>query len=241
MNKLLITFGCSWTFGVSVGYTSGMSDAELRKIWTNRDLADKYSFRGILTKKYDFTNINFSLPGSSNQKQFRIAKAFFNSNQFKNIQSKFDQIVVLWGITSTARNEMFIVKEQILKNFFYNSSTLLDPFIKSMVKFSYDHAHEVFSLATDMAHWNMFFNNLGIKNLWFDTFNHHDYTTSSPGILEFSQQYNVMAGPDWPSWNQYLTKQFHIKTSPQIEAFRKVFGIKKSITTPVEYLNKGKN
>jgi hypothetical protein len=183
MPRLLITFGCSWTFGVGAGYIPGMDESTYKKIAWNDYIANRYTFRGLLSKKYDLINKNFASPGSSNQKQFRLAKLFFNTTKLDQLHKEFDQIFVMWGITSTARNELFLIEENTLTNFSYNDKSRL---AKSLVKLSYDHNYEVSSLATEMLHWNTFFAGNNIKNIWFDTFNHHNYNN----IEYYKKQYD---------------------------------------------------
>ena len=124
--KLLITFGCSWTFGMSINYLPGMSKDELQKTNENvTDTANKLSFRGLLSAKYNFTNKNFASGASSNQRQFRLAKNFFQSSDFARCKLEYDKIIVLWGITSTARYEMFNVLTNQLSNFFLTHKSLM--------------------------------------------------------------------------------------------------------------------
>jgi hypothetical protein len=70
---------------------------------------------------------------------------------------------------------MFTVETKQLENFTYNSKLKLAQYL---TKHSYDHDNEISALSTDMLHWNNFFQLLGVKNLWFDTFNHHDYLST---------------------------------------------------------------
>lgn len=214
-SQFLITFGCSWTWGVGVGYTTGMPEREYKSLAWNRELADALSFRGLLSKKYNFKNINFSQGGSSNQKQFRKAKLFFNSELFRQIQKDASDIIVLWGITATSRAEYFSLQEKKLVQNFLSHGNQYAKFILSNC---YDHDHEVFSLAVDMLHWNSFFNNLGIKNFWFDTFNHHNYQNNNPSLQYFEKEYQAVAGPEWPSWQDYLDKKFDLTSSIGLEA-----------------------
>ena len=185
MKKLLVTFGCSWTYGVGVGYFEGMNfdDYELMA-WKER-ICNSLSFRGLLSKKLDFENINFSDGGSSNQKQFRLAKEFFFSNKFKQLRTQYDKIIVLWGITSTARNELFFSKRNVFRNFSYHSEpTASWPFPKDFLMWSYDHDAAVYELAQEIKMFNVLFEYHGIQCIWFDTFNHHDYTYKIPDSLD---------------------------------------------------------
>jgi hypothetical protein len=185
--KYFITLGCSWAWGAGVGYVTGMSSDDFKNVVFNKELADKYSFRNLLAEQYGYKNINFSIHKSSNKKQFRLARNFFSSDVFNKIKNNAEDIIVLWGITSTGRNEVFSSKKNEYINFLLNHSSHFgfSPTEEKMSKFFleniYDHQHEIFELAHDMAHWNDYFNLLGIKNYWFDSFNHHDYRVNSPG------------------------------------------------------------
>jgi hypothetical protein len=183
--RLLITFGCSWTYGVAVGYNQNMTADEHKAIASNNSICDQLSFRGLLSKKYGLVNKNFSQGGSSNQLQFRLAKIFFTSDDFKKLQSVFDQIIVLWGITSTARNELYFNSASSRKNFFYSSS---ETEAKLMTKYFYNHTHEVEQLLTEMRFWDDYFESKNINNLWFDTFNHHKYGQFVLKNLIFAQE-----------------------------------------------------
>ena len=212
MKQLLITLGCSWTLGVGVGYTPGMSRVDYEKIAWDLTLCDQFSFRGLLSEKYKLVNKNLSFGGSSNQAQFRRAKIFFSSAEFEQCRKQFDQIVVMWGITSTARNEFFNLESQKIQNVFYSDPW---PLCSAMVKFSYDHDNEVDLLSMEMSHWNTFFQNLQISNFWFDTFNHHDYRFPKIRINQFQEDYEKFQGPDWPSWDQYRSGKY-CGTRPEI-------------------------
>lgn len=208
---VLITMGCSWTYGSYVGYEYRMTRDELDTTQLDPDISNKLSFRGLLSKKYNLTNKNFSITSSSNQKQFRLAKEFFSSAEFNQYQRDFDKIIVLWGITSTARNELWAVESNDLVNFFYNNK--LDhgkELIKYLGKFYYNHENEVALLATEMRHWNTFFQSLNIDNFWFDTFNHHDYHCPGPRIDKFKKLYNSCRGPSWPLWENFSRNEFSV-------------------------------
>jgi hypothetical protein len=201
----LITFGCSWTYGVGVGYKDGMLDAEFREIAWDDKICNKLSFRGVLSKKYNLYNINFSHGGSSNQRQFRLATEFFLSPKFKKIQNDYSKIIVLWGITSTARSEYFSVIDNNLKNFKFDFPDT--SFEKMFVKYAYDHDYEVYRLKLNMIFWNEYFTNNKISNIWVDTFNHHNYKAefNDPIIKE---DYNSYRGADWPTWDQFLLQNY---------------------------------
>ena len=200
--NLLITFGCSWTYGVGVNYSAGISRNEFMNHAWDKSQCDKLSFRGLLSSKLELDNINFSSGGSSNQRQFRLAKQFFVSDRFKLLKKKYKTIIVLWGITSTARNEMYDLKKKQMVNFFLNESTHL--IAKELVKYSYDHNNEVKQLALEMKFWNLFFEQHNVDNVWFDTFNHHEYDQVHDGYSHLESNYHTIAGVGWPSWEKFL-------------------------------------
>lgn len=169
--KTLVTFGCSWTYGVGAAYEPGMTVEDYRTP-KDKDIenSNQFSWRTLLAQKWNCKNINFACGGSSNQRQLRLAKEFFSSKEFQDLDPR--TTMVIWGLTSTARNELFNVQSGQLENFFYTDQSVL---AKTMTMFVYDHDNEVQQLALEMQHWNSYFQSLGIKNFWFDTFNHHDY------------------------------------------------------------------
>jgi hypothetical protein len=154
------------------------NDSYIEKAWAT-PICNKYSFRGILSRRYNLTNKNFAEPGSSNQRQFRLAKEFF-TGEFNSIKQDFDRVTVLWGITSTARNELYHLSKKELVTFFYNTDC---PESRAMIEYFYDHDNEVRQLTTEMLFWNDYFTSKNIKNIWFDTFNHHDYYSPIKNLI----------------------------------------------------------
>ncbi len=195
--KLLITFGCSWTYGYGLGYHNGLDKKEYYKIINDCTLADEYSFRGILSKNFGYTNLNFSAPGTSNQTQFRYAENFFGSPKFDMLVKEYEEVRVLWGITSLFRNDSYFPKEKIQKSFMYHDKTLLS---KVLLTDHFEIKNEVSILAKKIKFWNKFFNLSRVKVLWFDTFNHHNYLNNV--VME---DYKSVSGPDWPSWEKFST------------------------------------
>lgn len=181
---LLITFGCSWTFGIGLNYIAGMSKDEYKQNKVNSNLIQEHSFRAKLSKKYNLTNINFSQGGSSNQLQFRQAREFFTNSAIADVLSHSKNVIVLWGVTSTARNELWCNKTNTYKNFVYNPTyTNNTKFHKQYIKNTYDHDVEVKHLSEEMYVWDGFFKSAEYKTIWFDTFNTHDYSTTLNSII----------------------------------------------------------
>jgi hypothetical protein len=182
MNKnLLITFGCSWTYGVGVSYQSGQTLEDYRASAWDKSICDSKSFRGILCNKFALDNKNFAHGGSSNQAQFDYAKKYFSSAEFVQDQSTYEKIVVLHAITSTARNVFFDLTTMSVAHIKYNVSNKFGEF---MVKHSYDHDYEVQQLQAEMNFWNVFYNSIGVKNIWVDTFNHHHYSRPIDNMID---------------------------------------------------------
>lgn len=206
---LLVTFGCSWTLGVGVGYTPTLTRDEYMNIAWDCQACDSLSFRGLLSKKFNLETRNFASGGSSNQRQFRLARNFFISKEFSQLQKKYDNIIILWGITSTARNECYRLTDKRYYNFFYGHKIPNWPLPEMFVKYSYDHDILVDELAIEITYWNEFFKYKNIKNLWFDTFNHHDYLNFEKKLYnQHKIEYENARGSEWPTWKNYRIGNF---------------------------------
>ena len=191
----LISFGCSWTFGVGLSWEPGFTYEEYKATKRRDDVADKYSFRALLAREFGLENINFAIGGSSNQRQFRVAEKFdFQEGD-----------IVLWGITSTARNEIWLDSGNFYKGYFYSQAAECKedinnskPFgsdgdfcklIKMTVKHWYSHEEEVRRIFYRIKHYNDYFKCKGVKVLWYDTLNHHDYQQVPDNMLYGNEDY----------------------------------------------------
>ena len=177
MDGLLITFGCSWMKGIGASYVKGMSKADyLNNVnldkTTENSPGSNDCFRKLLSEKYKLENINFSFGGASNQSQFRLAEKFFISRKFKDYKKQYENIIVLWGITSIFRREFFNVKSDDYKSYMLSNNRDITRIILNEY---HNDEEEIKRLRIQMQHWNNHFEYLGLKNIWFDTFNHHDY------------------------------------------------------------------
>ena len=214
MNTLL-TLGCSWTLGIGANYTEGMSDKEYFSI-RNQPPHRNNAFRLILADHYNLNNQNLGIGGSSNQRQFRLAKEYFFNGcttckenwkkiynkikdsswpdcpNFRDFRSLPDHVqkecinvhkiveknvnpdIVIWSLTSIYRNETWNNSIERFHNFMYGSINE-DHFSKYFLKNIHDDINEIEELANNMLLWNSYFKSKGIKNIWVDTFNIHDY------------------------------------------------------------------
>lgn len=219
-DTIFVTFGDSWTLGHGTQYNSGMSEDEYTRALDIKDQQDELSFRGQISTQFGMSNINFSSAGSSNQRQFRLAKEFFTSNKFKKLQDAGKQFLVFWALTTTARNEFFLTECRQYINFRYN---YLDthPFKnhalpKAVISYSYDHLNEVNVISQEISFWNSWFKMAGIKNLWADTFEHNPYY-SMVFDQTHKESYINVSGPDWPHWEKFLARDFQNVSSNILE------------------------
>lgn len=228
---LLITFGCSWTFGVGAAWQRWHDLDQYNAVAWDQDLCFQQGWRGKLCARLGCQNVNFSKGGSSNQKQFRRATEFFSSPQWQRLRTQYHNIKVLWGITSTARNELYCLERGYLWNFFYHKPSDHSRFF---LMHSYDHDHEVEILHRDMRHWNHFLQSQNVDVHWFDTFNTHDYANRVPGLCDESfpsqERYQAVAGPDWPDY-QIMQQQISTVDPAIVSEFQEIFGLNLDVRT----------
>ena len=108
----LITLGCSWVFGIGsyfdaenpvdrVTYNTTFRKGSAYR-QSGEEFEDDTCWRNKLCNELNLTNINLSKGGSSNQSQFRRATKYFAENEID-----WQNTVVLWGITSIYRDELW--------------------------------------------------------------------------------------------------------------------------------------
>jgi lysophospholipase L1-like esterase len=95
---------------------------------------------------------------------------------------------VLWFITSTARKEFYNATQRIFENEMLSNPE--SAIIKNYIADYYDHTYELERLAQQMELWNAYFRSKNIKNLWIDTFNHHDYPFVIDNLITFESGFN---------------------------------------------------
>ena len=169
-----ITFGCSWTYGVGVNYTKSMEKNEFEKNAWNENVCNSNSFRGLISKKFNYKNINFSAGGSSNQEQLHKAQDFFPS--IENVGN----LIVLWGITSIYRYELYNSETKQWQSYFLDNNTLAS---KIILKKHFDETAEISRLEKQIIFFNDYFKHKNIKNYWFNTFNNHSFQNQIENFL----------------------------------------------------------
>lgn len=192
-NTLLITLGCSWTYGVGAGYRETMEEDGYNKhIRWDSNLCWENGWRKQVVDYFNVDHLNFAVGGSSNDRQFRHARDFFSSNTWNRLLKSDRKIVVLWGTTSISRKyfwcndvqgyrNIFLVPDEIkvksLKQIFAikGGKEYEDKITVAYTKWSYNYQEELKELERNIKFWNNYFETINIKNFWFDTFDSHQY------------------------------------------------------------------
>ena len=188
MLKNLITFGDSWVWGVGAGYQKSQTRTDYKQISHSEQYA-KYSFRSLICKKYNLHNRNFSVGGASNQQQYRFASEFFIGSKLHDLVKKQEnkknqftnENIVLWGLTSVYRHEVWSNKKSLYENIF-----MTDESIEYAKNYSVNHLNE--NVETERLYYqielfNTFFQTAGIKNYWFNVFNEHKFPKKLSNML----------------------------------------------------------
>ena len=116
----LVTLGCSWVKGVGAKYSCNNPDDESTYL-SYRSITNQnapYAWRTLLAKKYNLEQHNIAQGGSSNKTQFRRATEYFNE-----VENPKD-VIVLWGVTSIHRDELFFKVLDKYKPFIFNGAAI---------------------------------------------------------------------------------------------------------------------
>jgi len=170
----LITFGDSWVWGVGAGWKKDQTKEEYSSVaWSPE--SEQQSFRSLLSNKFNLENVNHSRPGSSNQSQVRRASEYF-------IRDREDQkdIFVIWGLTSVYRFEVYDVDINGFETQFIPGRT---KFSEMLATNFFDEGVETSNLYYQIKLFNAYFNQLGIKNYWFNIFNEHKFPKKVDNLL----------------------------------------------------------
>ena len=174
----LITLGDSWVKGIGSAYEKGMTKDQ----YFNTRQDDRNSFRIHLSNDLGATNFDLSQGGSSNQKQFRRAlKTFFGKEKI--VPGTND--LVLWGITSVYRTELWSNKNQAYEDIFLPQGPDTDNSAVSKILSlnHHDEAKELEMLGHQIQLWNAYFKSIGLKNYWFNIFNDHVWDFQNDNFL----------------------------------------------------------
>ena len=166
-------FGCSWTYGKNINLIGDPGDVD--PSYNEQQQIELYSYRSLVTKHFNSTQINYSQGASSNDRQFWLALEHFFGPPWRPYRAKENNLVVLWFITSTARKEFYNATNETWENIMLGQFDKQPQFHRAYLVDYYDHKKELEKMSQQMMLWNNYFASNGIKNLWIDTFNHHDY------------------------------------------------------------------
>jgi len=190
---LLITLGCSWTFGEGAGCEKGMTAKEYEKIRYSSDYAWEFGWRRYVVEHFDVDHVNLGESGSSNLKQFHYAKNYFLSSKFADAYKSHEQVIVLWGLTTLRRTFMYFKDSKMYENIYLEEgnvfqtrwNTSRDKMTKAIYRHCYDDDVALRELQSDMLHWNQYFKLYPkIKNFWYDIFGSKDYTTKIRNFID---------------------------------------------------------
>lgn len=233
--KKLISFGCSWTFGVAADWDSADPETRavykdwlknrtstlppgLQKFWTTE--ATTNSARALLSKEFNLENINWSFGRKSNYYNFRKLREFFVAN--KNI---IDECLILFGITSTARNEYFDPKSQEFVGVKYDINA--PPFLIE----TYDHNNEVRIISENIFLWNDVFSSYNVPVIWYDTFNTHNYPHKHSNVLP-EDLLSLMLKTSNVTWQG---EKFYHLSSWKMDDPRITHGVKHGLLNPISF------
>ena len=188
----LITFGCSWTYGVGSFYESEMTEKEYKQIAWDTELTYQHSWRKIVADKLNLININFSIGASTNELQFMMAEIFFSSDLWKFIEESSKKVIVLWGTTSLLRKTVWSVKDKQNITVWLDvdsdmdrdkTQRIINIFSNIYTKLFFDSDNEINNLCHRMNCWNTFFEKVNVRNFWFDTFISFNYPKQIKNLI----------------------------------------------------------
>ena len=180
----LITFGDDWTLGTGAWYKPAMP----RIVYDNTEVNYDDSWRILVRDHFGCqdSHINFAASNSSNQKQFALAKSYFNSKRFsKNIHK---DTIVLWGLTTLRRDYKWCKDSKTYQDISlteeYDVKSNKDRIGYGLNEWCYSDVIATKELEAEIIHWNIFFKAIGIKNYWFDSFNSKNYTIAPSNFFD---------------------------------------------------------
>ena len=183
----LITLGCSWVFGIGsyfdaenpvdrVTYNTTFRKGSAYR-QSGEEFEDDTCWRNKLCDELNLTNINLSRGGSSNQSQFRRATKYFAENEVD-----WQNTVVLWGITSIYRDELWFNRLKSYSSVAFSQANI-DPTNRLREKKrtgfdTYAHFEEHFDekvfmteLKNNILHWQHYLDLLGVPYAFYETLN----------------------------------------------------------------------
>ena len=185
----------SWAYGEGSGYTEGMTQEEYERIQHDPEICWKNGWRKPVVEHFGFSHTNLADYGSSNDRQFRLAKKYFSSRDFLKLLSSGTKVIVLWGTTSVARYDFFLndtkkYEKLLLNNVDYDLlrfGTKQDLFTYALKKYTYNEEIRIRELELEIVHWNQFFKLFNIQNFWYDTLGSCDYRVKPNNFFDIQK------------------------------------------------------
>jgi len=173
----LLTLGCSWIAGIGSGYDS--EDPWDKQTYQDRCYNDddnwENAFRTILSKKHGLENVNIASGGASNGCQFRRLRKYLHQNDL-------NDTIVIWGVTSIYRMEVFFNHGKSFSCFQPGQEKrkhIHGPDWCGPKEYFRQHFYERVAnrtLADEVHFWQKYFELLNVPQIWFDTLNVNNYT-----------------------------------------------------------------
>lgn len=117
-----------------------------------------------------------------------ISNVHLHNKDFEEYRDTSSSKYVIWFLTSTARKEFYNAVTKTYENEMLNSPK--SNLTKEYAANYYDHDREIEFMSQQMVLWNEYFHSKGIKNLWIDTFNHHDYCVTIKNKIKFGSKWS---------------------------------------------------
>jgi len=131
--KLLITLGCSWTYGIGVYTDESLAEykitKDIKKLHAmNIHTCPRYSWPTQLSKLLDYDLINLAIPGASHSGQ---VKALINGKYDTTYFSKWNEVHVVFMLTGNQRFSFYKDKNEIVE---YNPGSLNGSWLEPSTK-----------------------------------------------------------------------------------------------------------
>ena len=137
------------------------------------------------------------------------------------------------GTHVTARMEFWSLKDKKYQSHFMTND--LHDLNNMLRKNHYDHDIEVKRLSTQIQHWDKYFNMIGVKNYWFDTFNHHDYDYKSSNMIMGDENPRDLMSSLCKSQGLSFKKDSYHFSDWKLDSDRIKFLLRKNLVNPISH------
>jgi len=226
MSNTIVSFGCSWTWGAGAYWDENSVPADHRDhAWS--EVSENNAARNILARDFNTTNINYARGGYSNDYNFRMLRELLITS---NRRDK-SEIIILFGITSTARSEYYNIEESRYQHIKFDDSEKGSLNARYFIS-HYDHDHEVKLIEDQIIMFNDLLSFYGIPVIWYDTFNTHDYSSRICQLVkkDLLSQMLTISGVEIKESNKWYHLSSWRNDDPRITA-----GVEHGLLNPVSF------